>query len=676
MSLAPDKKPEPELPEAPSEPEAPPPSTSFWSWSSAPTTNAESKLTDAAKTLSPPSSGGPADQTPESVQKDPAQSDAASPEPNTGGSCWWPWLMFSSVEPVDSESDVEDKVDAESFKEAKLAIESGKESCHYAIAGLRTSELDSPHLAVHGTRSETAPVRYNRKKRPLMPCELLESAMLLSRPPKPEPPAPEPDTKKQNGTAKPASVKSPILSTAGTEQPGNSKPADQPDPSNIPGSSAGSVKSIEVPHITGGTVLPHLDSNFRTITIPTNLRLWCGAIVSGQNTSETHLYKSTEGSISKKRRRVVKRAVVISVHSFLPTKLVKSFIGQNTGNALLFAHRAMEAVQRWTSAESTTPETFYIALDGVGVINKRAEASFALLKNWTTEIKNAEFVYVVANSLASPAAIILLQQMCASPEFGMRGKKVGLLSMAGAISGPYPGLDARVVRRAYNYGEFDIIKELFELQKSTSELSQQLQAAINGLCQNNVKLTFAGAYSDQFIPLYSSIGHQLRHPNVFKCMYLESNAGVANFMTKLFSLMLTMENVGYSVQNLMFELLEYIQGSASASGSHAVLHSDLEMYDVGVKFAMETTSLKYSRDARKSRFHAQASDSERSLYNIPWNARGLVNDLVTIKHINSLRLLGELVLAYREWTPTTRQQRELKASFAALEDMTNDDLIQ
>lgn len=532
-------------------------------------------------------------------------------------SWFWP---FSTAPMEDSESDAEDE-SFELFRASKTEIETSRSS-HYAIRSRFRS--DDVELAVLGTDTANLPVRFNIKKRPITPHEILEKTIFSKPRSRPEEETSGDLAKKSNG-AETAKSKSPSL---------NLQPA----------------------------VLPHLDENLRAITWVTKLRLMGEAVVHGNSTSEKHLYKKKQASMKKTKSS--RKAVVISIHSFLPTKLVRSLIGQKSGNAKEFAQKASEAISRWTNNDI---EIQSIALEGQGTISTRVEAAFRLISNWEKIIKECDLLYVVASSVSTPVAVELLSKML--DKFDMGKTKIGLLCMGGFNCGPFPGLDTKVVLRAYTQAENEVIGELFELQRK-SFLTSEFEAALKHLCSANVKISMVGAISDQVVPLSSSLATHIKHANIFRAVYAE-HGDIPPFLMKLFAVILAMRNVGFNDQNLIRDLSERLQGAVGSGGHGRIFQSD-DVYDVGVRFAVETTSLVYNGTAKTDK----SSDTvDRNLFHIPWNVRGLVNDLLHIKHIENLQLLKELVQEYKEWEPITRQWKELKYCFAAFEDITIDELI-
>lgn len=442
-------------------------------------------------------------------------------------------------------------------------------------------------------------------------------------------------------------------------------------------------------HLALPLVLPDMNHNFREITFITKARLLGEKLLKGEQTSERHLYLTPSGSLAAKKRNR-KNVVVISMHSLLPPKFVRNYIAQSTGSAKQFGQRAMDAAARWFGDEPANISA--ICLEGQGTITERVHQLFRLLRNWRHEINSADVVFFASSSMATPAALMLFSAMHQSEEFDLHRKKLGMLSMAGIHCGPYPGLNARVVIRAYYPAENEIIKELFELQKPGSELALQLSADTQYLCEQNVKIAVVGALNDQFVPLFLAVDLAVSHPNIYKSIYIDEHSAVPPFMAKLFLVMLTMQNVGYLDQNMVTDLSERLQGPVNVNyGSHGRIFDNDEVYDVGVRFTMETTSLVRSRLLKLERPHtsrvgpahkpvavaapdSQVWQSDKNLYHLPWNVRGVVNDLIAIKNIENLLLLTDLVEEYRRWEPT-KAWREMKQCFAAFEELLLDDLM-
>lgn len=723
------------------------------------------------------------DETPQTQE----QPEQAQEEPKKASTSSWFWPFGST--PAEPESDTEDAENTELFRSARAALEASRGNAHYAILYER-GELVA-HLAVCGHETESSPVPFSVKKRPVLPNELIEASLVSARArqkAQEEQVAKEAEIKAQeverrahedetkakeeadkkeqksegNGKAKPEKAKKGQEAESGSKEansaskaatlPKSAKPSlpklglpiQESTKTMAPESNASA--STTTPNKTASEakpttnsqlqalVLPHMHHNFREITFVTKARLLGEKFIKGDQTSERHLYLSTAGSINAKKRKRTRNAVVISMHSLLPPKFVRNYIAQSTGSAKQFGLKAMEAVAKWLqesdNSEQYKTDISAVCLEGQGTITDRVRESFRLLRNWRHEINSADLIFFVSSSMATPAAITLLSAMHQSEEFNLHRKKIGMLSMAGIHCGPYPGLNARVVTRAYYPAENEIIKELFELQKTSSQTSKQLSADTKYLCEHNVKMTLVGALDDQFVPLFSSVDSLVSHPNIFKCIYIDEQCCVPAFIVKLFLVILMMQNVGYSDQNMITDLSERLQGPVNVNnGSHGRIYDNEDVYDMGVRFTMETTSLVQSRTlrfekpgagvgpARKPHERSKSGvdgsvtpkspsqktgiptsptnsatalvtprgvpgessigevwQSDKNLYHLPWNVRGVVNDLLTIKHIENVLLLMELAEEYKKWEPT-KAWREMKFCFAAFEEVMLDELM-
>lgn len=402
------------------------------------------------------------------------------------------------------------------------------------------------------------------------------------------------------------------------------------------------------------TVFPSLDSCLRPITWRTRVRLYGEkAINSG---GERHVYRCSAALVALKRRR--RRCLVISMHTFLPTKFVRLFLGQNTGNALTLAEKAAEAAKQWFGPDTVVES---IALEGVGTAAERVAASIALLQNWGHLLSECDFIYVAAHGAAAVAAVELVAAM----RRRFQPKKIALLVIAGFHLGAYPDLALRVVIRAYTAAENAVINDILDLARPC-EASQKYRDTLGELCLANVKITFAALLSDQVVPLHLALCTGVRHANTFRCVY---DVGLPDFIAQLFEVVMAMANVGCLDLALARDLGERLQGAVGALGGHSRFPDSV--FEVGLRFALETTTPVHAAPARVDRLRG----ADRNLYHLPWNVRGLVNDLLHVKHIDNVGRLEALSALYRAWEPAVRAWREIKFCFAAFDDLSIDELV-
>lgn len=538
------------------------------------------------------------------------------PEPFAeASSTWFPW--FRTAEPENDDSDNYSVNGADLIKTARTAIETPKDTTHYAF---KYGAADELLLSVSETRSETQPVRYKSRKRPRTQNEVQE--MLLQ----------------------PQSVT--IRSSNSSIRSENTHiiPDDKP----------------VFPHI----IFPSLEENYRIITVRTQVRLLGQHLLYHANSSECHLYRRTEAKIVRRKKKT-KKAVVIGVHNFLPTKMVKTTIGQSTGNSIKFVKEASKAIRAWLLNEECDIET--IALDGGGKVADRVEHLLKLLGNWYQLISDADFLFVVAHSQGVTVGIQVLAGLLERVDW--RNKRIGFLSMAGPFHGPVVGLDTKLVVRAYSQVENEVIRELFDLQKPSSDQTQLLKNALATLLEKNVKVTLCGSFSDQFVPLFSSLATGYTHPNIYRIIHSRLSENVPPFIILLFQAAVIAKNMGRSDYNVIQDLSDRCVGSLS-TGGHGHVFEDQAVYVQALQHALETTDLFQHKHLQ----HAAPQLSKvPNPYQIPWNIRTLLNEILQLHNNASLVLVTQLIIAFKKWAPTSKPWKELKYALDAFEEASLQD---
>ncbi|CUM62807.1 uncharacterized protein PRCAT00000365001 [Priceomyces carsonii] len=536
-------------------------------------------------------------------------------------SSWFTWWFLNSYSTVESVDDNDSLI-----KSAKAFIETSKDNSHYAFKSSITDPKSRDFmLAVSDTHTEKQPVRYNLKKRPLTPNEVQERTL------------------KQPFTNGPAKL--------------NDQNSNKAYPKDVP------------PEF----VFPHLEENFRHITLRTRLRLIGESFLYKNNTSESHLYRSKDSKIRNRAKDHLKKVVIVGVHGFLPIKMVKTLIGHSTGHSIKFVKEATEAFRKWQSMNSENDlhdcDIQTIALEGEGKIEERVSKLLKLLENWIDIILECDFLFFVSHSQGTPVAIQLLAELIT--KHSIYNKKIGLLGMSGILCGPLAGLDSKLVIRAYSTTENEIMNELFEYQKPTSHLSMKLRESMQILTRNNVKITLSGAVNDQWIPIFSSLGYNFDHPNIFRFLYVDESSNVPEFIISLLKVIAIMRNMGYQDHNLVRDLSNRCMGTIQ-DGGHCKIYQDQEVYLTAIKHSLETTSLYRRRDLTYIPIiNVKASVN---LFSLPWNFRGLIHDLMTVRNISNVRLVARLLHDFNSWSPT-KHWKELKYCFSALEGIEFEELV-
>lgn len=314
-------------------------------------------------------------------------------------------------------------------------------------------------------------------------------------------------------------------------------------------------------------IIPSMSQTFREITLITNLRLLSEKLVFKEKSSECHLYarKNIEHKLQP-----IKRILIIGVHGFLPSKFVKSHVGDNyNADALYFTRSSRKMMEKWLRNQGKNPQDYIIdcvALEGQGKHEKRLAKLTSLLSNWKSKIEESDFIYVVGHCHATIVAVSLLAYLLET--YSLRSNiPVGFLSIAGINNGPIAGLDTKLVIRAYSSWENEVINELFELQKPSSKLSMRYKKDLKTLIDRNVKITLCGSLTDQFVPLLSSLGYNLLHPNIYRFAYVEKSGHVPPFLVTLGKLILVLKNLGHSDYNLLREYSQIMEDLRIDSGT-------------------------------------------------------------------------------------------------------------
>lgn len=294
----------------------------------------------------------------------------------------------------------------------------------------------------------------------------------------------------------------------------------------------------------------------------------------------------------------IKKILIIGVHGFFPTKMIRPLIGAPKGTSLKFANEAEKAVIRYciengliTDDESYNVSIQKIALEKEGKIFDRVEFFTEILNSWQTELNDADFIFVASHSQGCVVSIILLAKLI---KMGILknpiNKRIGILGMAGVNNGPFYGVDKSFFMKAYSAIEHESMTELFELTKFTSEQSLVYKESTQIIINANVKICFIGSINDQLVPLYSALASHVFHPNIYRACYIDHSSQTPLFIQKLVSLCCQLQNLGYFDNNVLKELSTILAGPLTGGG-HSKIYNDGKVYDLGVKFVLDTDDI-------------------------------------------------------------------------------------
>lgn len=294
----------------------------------------------------------------------------------------------------------------------------------------------------------------------------------------------------------------------------------------------------------------------------------------------------------------IKKILVIGVHGFFPTKMIRPLIGAPKGTSLKFANEAEKAIIRYciennliTENESSNVSIQKIALEKEGKIFDRVQFFTDILTKWESELNDADFIFVASHSQGCVVSIILLARLI---KLGILKdpikKRIGILGMAGINNGPFYGVDKSFFMKAYSAIEHESMTELFELTKFTSEQSLVYKESTQIIINANVKICFIGSINDQLVPLYSALASHIFHPNIYRACYIDHSSQTPLFIQKLVSLCCQLQNLGYFDNNVLKELSTALAGPLTGNG-HSKIYNDGKVYDLGIKFVLDTDDI-------------------------------------------------------------------------------------
>lgn len=400
---------------------------------------------------------------------------------------------------------------------------------------------------------------------------------------------------------------------------------------------------------TATVVAPTVAALLRKRTLKTQARLLLEHAVG--TLRETHLYRAPRES------HVPLKVVVVGIHGFFPIKMVRALIGQPTGTLAKFATMAAAAFETWGREHNRAVDVQLIALEGEGRIEERVGQLLQLLENWAQLIRECDVLMFAAHSQGVPVAVQMVAELAQRGDLA-HVHKVGMVNMAGVCVGPFAGLDSKLVVRAYSTLETDITHELFGFQSASSEVLLRLARALRVCVAHNVKLAFVGSLNDQLIPLYLLLAMHVRHPNVFRSVYMDEACDAPEFVRQLVRCAVVSLNVGHSDHGVVAELLRHCAGTLTGGG-HSRIYACPDVYLQGIEHLMGTTSLVRPQPLRT--VPVDPLQAGANPYHLPWCVRGWIDEFVRTPHIGAAALARSLSRSFREWEPA-KQWRDVHAS--------------
>lgn len=418
-------------------------------------------------------------------------------------------------------------------------------------------------------------------------------------------------------------------------------------------------------------ILPHQTAfNFISSSINKLAHRW--HLLSGQYMGEKCLYqKGPQANLQELSHGESKpiKVLIVGVHGFFPTKMIRPFIGEPTGTSIKFISEAEDVVLKYFQKYKRTVEISKIALEREGEVLERVDFFFEVMKNWAKEINQADFIYFVAHSQGCPVTILLLARLIDiglinldntrffnedDIPFSTSKKIISILAMAGINNGPFYGADQTLFVRAYQTIEKESLRELFQFQNFDSSLSRQLIRSIRIIIGSGVKITFVGSINDQLVPLYSSICLFAHHPNIFRATFIDKGSRTPAFIMRLVNIAGTLLDLGYDDHGIIKEVSASLAGTLTGGG-HSTVYNEAAVYELGLKFALETSDVPSEVPVEFKPFKLEQLGANP--YHLPWCMRGLIYE--TSRHLDEEEI-QKLFKEFENWEPETKQLKDIK----------------
>lgn len=405
----------------------------------------------------------------------------------------------------------------------------------------------------------------------------------------------------------------------------------------------------------GNLLLPKIEDNLpllSTQNVVLNGFKRFRKIMGYNNERDTNLFRKEEPTIFK-------RVLIIGVHGFFPTKMIRPIIGEPTGTSMRFAQVGETAVLQWAKENNLNIEIQKIALEKEGKIFDRVDFFFDILKNSINDIKKSDFIFICAHSQGTPVSVMLISKLL---EYDIidSNKRVGILGMAGINLGPFYGMDKSFFVRALSKIENESLLELFQFQNFESLQSRKYIESIKNLVRHNVKITFVGSIDDQLVPLYSSIALHVQHPNLYRAVYIDGSTNTPDFLTRIIKISCMLQNIALTDHDFIKEISTALAGPITGGG-HSKIYNELKVYKLALDFTLKTqdSNIAIEQPVMVKPFDIKKHGSGANPFNLPWCTRGLFFE--ASRNLTNGKEEMELVFKeFEEWHPDSKVLKDVK----------------
>lgn len=356
--------------------------------------------------------------------------------------------------------------------------------------------------------------------------------------------------------------------------------------------------------------------------------------------------------------------VALGVHGWFPNKWLQRVIGVPRGTS-----------DRLSAKMCAVCGGKAIALEGEGRIMDRVALHCRQAEERKELLSAATDLYFVAHSQGAPVAALLIDRLIDKGIISPMAQRIGLLALAGIFQGPLPALKSNLV---VQYVEAEAARELFELNNPESDISQKLQNAMQRLLFAGVRVMVTGSWLDQVVPIYSSTMLALRHPGIYRTLYVDRANYQPDFLTHLTQLALKLINQSDNLEPnsvdqqviaahlLLAHLTPYLSGQLLSGNAHSTIYDEDTIYSLAHKwFSASAQSHTGSLIDDIITFPIQHAGGVDNPSFIPWIIRGMLLDRKLYDKFKEE--LDKVLALYGEWQPMTKELKELKKRLKPLQ---------
>lgn len=262
----------------------------------------------------------------------------------------------------------------------------------------------------------------------------------------------------------------------------------------------------------------------------------------------------------------------------------------------------------------------FIGCHGYNKVNERVNQILEIqLLPLKKVIAEADRIVFSAHSQGAIVAILLLEAMI-DRGWLRPGAVTNLLSMAGVHHGPF--IDNPT-------DTFEATAELFELARGYTDISIQVDRALEDLLEKGLKVLFVASWMDQVVPLYSSLclGHG-SSTNVLRALMVHRDAG-DSFLVRFCCVLVYLANAGFE-SDLLVHISGLVRSSIVSSNAHSLVHEEPEIYALAVQFFTQSLKIEGMGTGKKTKLVRWSPLLNHSFY------KSEVNGFIIVREVEEL----------------------------------------